>query len=569
MLSVLPKVTPKFVSRAFIGALAKRSWNPFRRQLEAATSVQHDWLMHRIRLAEDTGFGKDHGFKDIRCVADFRRQVPCADYEQFAPYIQRVAAGDTLALVPSTERLQQFTITTGSTGVPKLNPVTNTWLKEYRRGWDRWGLKLFADHPAKVGAKMLQMSGTWDMGTTPGGHQISMVSALLTKIQNPFLKPYYLIPNVVSDIPDPVARHYVALRLSILQDVGWVLLMNPGTAIRLAEVGDIYKDSLLKDIADGTLTNAFDVPDAIRENLRPLLKKDAAGASRLTAMANQAGHLLPKDYWDSPVISCWLAGTAGQQSRYLADYYGDSPTRDMGLVSSEGRHTIPLSNELAAGVPSVGAGFYEFIPKENWQDSCPETIDGHELEQDREYRIVMTTSAGYYRFDIGDIVKCRGHVGQAPLLEFIQKSANVGDLEGEKVTEHQVVEASHLAAKKAGVELKLMTAVPRRLSNQQPRYDFLMESTDVADSQQARLFLAHLDEELEKLNFLWRARRREGVLQSPHLTLLSPGEWDRTIREEVGRRGTGDYQYKHPGLVTNENWLQQFRVQDTVTLASQ
>lgn len=566
MLSLLPKITPKAVSRVFIGALAKRSWTPFRRQLEAATSVQHDWLMHRIRLAENTAFGKDHGFKTISSVADFRRQVPCGSYEQFASYIQRVAAGETLALVPETERLEQFTITTGSTGVPKLNPVTNTWLKEYRRGWDRWGLKLFADHPAKVGAKMLQMSGTWDMGTTPGGHQISMVSALLTKIQNPFLKPYYLIPNVVSDIPDPVARHYVALRFSILEDVGWILLMNPGTLIRLAEVGDIYSDELLKDIRDGTLTTTFDIPASIRDQLGPLLNKNDAGAAKLSAMASKAGHLLPRDYWDSPVISCWLAGTAGQQSRYLNEYFGDSPTRDMGLVSSEGRHTIPLDDVLPAGVPSVGAGFYEFIPQENWNDSCPKTIDGHELEQDREYRIVMTTSAGYYRFDIGDIVKCRGHVGQAPLLEFIQKSDNVGDLEGEKLTEHQVVEASHLAAEATSVELKLMTAVPRRLEHQQPRYDFLIEASDVSNTQQARLFLAHLDEELQKLNFLWRARRQEGVLQSPHLSLLAPGEWDRTIQEEVQRRGTGDYQYKHPGLVAREEWLNQFRIQETVTL---
>ena len=157
-------------------------------------------------------------------------------------------------------------------------------------------------------------------------------------------------------------------------------------------------------------------------------------------------------------------------------------------------------------------------------------------------------------------------MGQAPLLEFIQKSANVGDLEGEKLTEHQVVESSHLAAKKVGIELGFITAVPRRLAHQQPRYDFLVESSDVTDLQQGRAFLVHLDKELEKLNFLWRARRREGVLQCPHLTLLAPGEWDRTIQAEVQRRGTGDYQYKHPGLVVDESWLDRFRIQETVTL---
>lgn len=562
VLSLLPAITPRFVSRAFIGGLAKQRCGPFIRQLDKATSIGHEWMMDRIRQCEDTSFGRDHGFHEIRSIEDYRKRVPCSGYEYFRPYIDRVASGNTSALIPSTERLLQFTITTGSTGIPKLNPVTETWLKQYRRAWDIWGLKLFADHPNKIGSKMLQMSGTWDMGTTPGGHQISMVSALLTKIQNPFLKPYYLIPNVVSDIPDPVARHYVALRLSILADVGWILLMNPGTLIRLAEIGDVHTDDLIRDIRDGRLTDIFEISKPIRQQLQPLLAKNPVGAQKLSDLAKQKGRLLPKDYWDEPVISCWMAGTAGQQSRYLQEYFGDSATRDMGLVSSEGRHTIPLSNELPAGVPSLGSGYYEFIPEENMHQECPETVDGHELIEGRNYRIVMSTAAGYFRFDIGDIVQCRGHMGQAPLLEFIQKSANVGDLEGEKLTEHQVVEASHLAAQKAGVELGLITAVPRRLENEQPRYDFLVENSDFRNPEQARQFMTGLDEELEKLNFLWRARRREGVLQTPHLVLLQDNEWERCIQEEVDRRGTGDYQYKHPGLVADESWLNQFRVQE-------
>jgi len=429
-------------------------------------------------------------------------------------------------------------------------------------------MKLFVDHPAKIGSKMLQMSGTWDMGTTAGGHQISMVSALLMKIQNPLLKPYYLIPDVVNLIPDPVAKHYVALRLSILEDVGWVLLMNPGTLIRLAEIGDTHVDTLLKDITDGTLSAKFDIPDSIRQTLEQRhLKPQPDGARRLQKLASQSGHLLPKDYWNSPVIGCWLAGTAGYQSRYLSDSFGDSPLRDMGLVSSEGRHTIPLTDTIAAGVPSIESGFYEFVPADS-TDKNPEAVDGRDLVEGQEYRLIMTTSAGYYRFDIGDIVKCRGFAGEAPLLEFVQKSARVGDLEGEKLTEHQVVEAAHTAAAKTGIILTLITAVPRRLHHEQPRYDFLVEQSDMSDANKAHTFLQVFDAVMGDLNFLWRARRREGVLQPPHLVRLEAGEWDRTTQEEVDRRGTGDYQYKHPGLVVDESWRQQFRIHDTITLVS-
>lgn len=567
LLNRLPDITPRAVSRGLLNVLRRSSCDAFMSQLPHASRVQADWLLNRIRLGKQTEFGRDHGFQQIQSVKDFRTQVPIAGYDRFAPYINKVAAGETNALIPESERLLQFTITTGSSGVPKLNPVTNTWLREYRNAWNAWGMKLFVDHPRRIGSKMLQMSGTWDMGRTTGGFQISMVSALLTKIQNPLLKPFYLIPDVVNLIPDPVARHYVALRLSILSDVGWILLMNPGTLIRLAEIGSTHADTLLKDLQDGTLTREFEIPEDIRDALQKhYLKPAKVGARRLATMASQRGKLLPKDYWDAPVIGCWLAGTAGYQSRYLEDYFGDSPCRDMGLVSSEGRHTIPLQDTLPAGVPSILSGYYEFVPSEDTTPDFPETVEGHDLVPDREYRLIMTTAAGYYRFDIGDIVKCRGFEGQAPLLEFVQKSARVGDLEGEKLTEHQVVEAAHAAAERLQINLGLITAVPRRLHQEQPRYDFLVESSDVGDAQLARQFLTHFDEELGKLNFLWRARRKEGVLQSPHLHLLAPGDWDRCIQEEVHRRGTGDYQYKHPGLVMDETWLDQFQIQATVTI---
>ena len=308
MLHLLPKITPRAVSRVTLNLLFRQAYSPFARKLKNAASAQRDWLLNRVRLCRETRFGKDHGFASISSLADFRRQVPVAPYAAFEPYISAVAAGETSALIPAQEKLLQFTITTGSTGVPKLNPVTDTWLREYRQAWNVWGLKLFVDHPQHIGSKMLQMSGTWNMGTTKGGYQISMVSALLTRIQNPLLKPYYLIPDIVNTIPDPVARHYVALRLSILEDVGWILLMNPGTLIRLAHIGNNHSDMLLKDLAEGTLTNSFDIPDNVRRELAVRhLKPNPGGAGKLAEIASRYGSLLPKYYWKQPVISCWLA----------------------------------------------------------------------------------------------------------------------------------------------------------------------------------------------------------------------------------------------------------------------
>jgi len=559
----ISSLVPRSILRATLGLAREIKYRPFERQLTNASQVQRDWLLHRIQLATSTRFGQNHKFSAIRTVDDFRKQVPIAEYDYIAPYINAVAAGDSQALIPEHDRLIQFTITTGSTGVPKLNPVTRNWLREYRRGWDVWGTKLFTDHPRNIGSRVLQMAGTWDMGRTKAGYQISMVSALLARTQSPLMKPFYAIPEALNNIRDPAVRHYVALRLCILDDIGWIMLMNPGTLLRLAEIGDIHKESLIRDIRDGTISAQFDIPAEIRQSLTSVIPKpDAQGANRLEQIVEKTGTLLPEHYWDNPVIACWLGGTAGFPARYISDVFGNSPVRDMGLVSSEGRHTIPLEDTHPYGVPSLGAGFYEFVPNDLLH--VPIALEGHELQVDHDYRLIITNSAGYYRFDIGDVVRCRGFIGQAPLLEFIQKNDRIGDLEGEKLTEHQVLEGAHKAAAKMGINLGLLTAVPRRIDRQKPWYDFLISATDVQSPDLARRFLQQLDQELTDLNFLWRARRKEGVIAPPHLVRLPEDGWDDYIQTEMKRRGTGDYQYKHPGLVQAQDWLEHFSPIDTI-----
>lgn len=556
------------VARAGLGLLHAQVFGRFRKQMENAPRQQWQWLQQRIRKCEQTEFGRKHGFSSIQTLEDFRRRVPVSEYDYFAPYINRVAEGQTEALIPAREKLLRFTITTGSSGTPKLNPVTNVWLKEYKAAWGIWGLKNFVDHPKHIGLRMLQMAGTWEMGKTAGGYSISMVSALLARIQNPFLRPFYAIPSDLNDVKEPLARYYAALRIGILDRIGWIILMNPGTLIRLAEIGDQHKESLIRDIRDGTLSAELEIPAEIRTAIAHRIRRpDPVGARLLEEIVARTGRLLPRDYWPNPVIACWLGGTAGYQSRYLADYFGDSPLRDMGLVSSEGRHTIPIADGLPEGVPSLVSGFYEYIPVHEIDSAEPNVLQGHELLEGQEYYLLMTTSAGYYRFSIGDIVKCNGFVGQAPLLEFTQKGTRVGDLEGEKVTERQILEAAHQAAQELGVSLGLFTAVPRRLEREHPRYDFLVEIGDFPQPEQARRFLHLLDQELARLNFLWRARRKEGVLAAPHLLRLPAGAWERYIAAEVSRVGTGDYQYKHPGLVLKPDWIDQFTPTDTLTLS--
>jgi hypothetical protein len=475
-----------------------------------------------------------------------------------------VARGELSALFPPDEPVRRFTITTGTTGIPKLNPVTPTWFRAYRRVWDLWGIKMLVDHPEKVGGKILQITGSWDMGRTSGGIPISMVSALLARSQHPLVRPYYAIPNEVTNIRDPVARYYTTMRLSIPERIGVIVLMSPGSLLRLVQLADEHRESLIRDIHDGTLSQAFDVPAEIREMLVPRLGRgNPARARELERIVNRTGHLHPKDYWPRPLIACWIGGTAGYQARYLSEYFGDAPQRDQGLVSSEGRHTIPIEDGQPQGVLSFISAFYEFVPV--GEVNAPQTVvlEGHELEIDRDYYLVMTTYSGYFRFNIGDIVRCRGFAGQAPMLEFLQKGERCGDLEGEKVTEHQFLDAAGCAAQALGMRLGYITAVPFRPERELPCYAILVEQGDIPDADTASRFLEAVDRRLTADNFLYSGRRRENVLGPPRLVRLPQGTWSAYVQAEVERRGTGEAHYKHPGLIQDSAWLDRFRTDNT------
>jgi hypothetical protein len=538
--------------------------------LQDARRVQQEMLFGWVRRCRETRFGRDHGFGEIRSVADYRRRVPIARYDYFAPYIDAVARGELEALFPPDERVERFTITTGSTGIPKLNPVTPTWLKEYRRAWDLWGGKLLYDHIDKIGDKILQVVGTWDMGRTPGGFPISMVSALLARSQHPLVRPFHAIPNEVTDIRDPVARLYTMLRLSVAERISLIALINPGSVLRLAQFGDEHRESLIRDIRDGTLSTAYEIPAAIRESLSPRIKRaNAARARELEQIVERTGRLYPKDYWNQPIIACWLGGTVGYQAKYVSEYFGDCPMRDHGLVTSEGRHTIPFEDFKPQGALAVSSGFYEFVPVAEIDSAQPVALEGHELEVDRDYYIVMTTYSGYFRFNIGDIVRCRGFVGQAPLLEFLQKGDRCGDLEGEKVTELQFLDAASAAAGELQIRLGFVTAVPSRPDRELPCYQILLEQGDIPDTGLARRFLRDVDSRLRASNFLYSARRREMVLGPPRLVRIPTNAWARYIQAEVERRGTGEAQYKHPALVQDAAWLERFPAVDCVQLATE
>ncbi len=554
----------KFLSRllgAPVARRARRHAAEFLAAAENAPDVQRSLLAKFVQKSASSRFGRDHGFAEIKSPEDYRRQVPVGGYDRLEPYIDSVRQGDPSALFgPGTEILM-FALTSGTTNRPKTIPVTRESLADYRAGWTTWGILAFDSHPAmmKDGLKpILQIASDWRERLTPAGIPCGAITGLTAQMQSRLVRTKYCMPAAASRIKDVEAKYYVAIRSSIHRDLGTIIAANPSTILAVARLGDRIKETLIRDIADGTIDPRYSLPaDVLREIGGKLRRRRKATAKTLEQIVDRTGRLLPKDYWPNlQFLSNWTGGTMRAYLRGYPEYFGDRPVRDVGLIASEGRMTIPIEDGTPAGVLDVLHHYFEFIPAEQADQESPETVEATELIEGRDYFIVMTTAGGLFRYNIHDMVRCRGFVGRAPLIEFLNKGAHFSSLSGEKLSEHQVVAAVERAQRALNLVLKSYLLLPEW--GDPPRYVLLVEQGDLPRPSAADALARQLELELRSQNDEYDNRRQTLRLAPVAIHPVADGTWLEFQKRRLAKSGGALEQYKQPHLSSDLELLGTF-----------
>jgi len=526
------------------GAYARRQYHIILQAAKTAVRTQDRVLREKIERNADSAFGHEHGFARIRNCKDFASQVPVRKYDELAPWVDRVVAGDERALLGSGQRVLMFAMTSGSTDQPKYVPVTAAFLREYRRGWNAFGYKAVLDHPDAFARPILQIASPWDEHRTERGVPCGSISGLLARKQGRLIRRFYVTPWESGAIGDAESRYYTIMRFAVPRDVGWVVTASPATPIKLARTAAMNAESLIRDVHDGTLCPPGDISGDIHQSLVARLRPDSRTAKRLSAIVEGHGELLPRDYWKLAFLANWTGGTLALHIRDFPRYFGDTPVRDIGLLATEGRVSIPLDDGTPAGVLDTGGAFFEFIDAE--ADACDlEAVHRcHELVTDHDYRVVMTTSAGFYRYDLGDRVRVRGYFGEAPIVEFLHRGAHVSSVTGEKLTEWQTTTAFDRACQAARIEVTEFVLAP--VWDDPPYYRLHVDRNFASVNQ----FACRLDEELSRLNVEYGSKRSSERLGPIVVNRLPDGFFARLDGERRERRGTSNEQYKHQYLYT-------------------
>jgi len=541
MSSLLDRLASIFAARH-----ARAAYERFVAATADAATVQQRVLAAKIRAHRDSDFGRDHHFDRIRDYNDFKRNVPLCTYDDLRPYIERLLHGQSRALLGGKDKPLMFALTSGTTAEPKYIPVTRQFLAEYRRGWNAWGLKALLDHPGTMLRGICQMASPMDERSSPAGIPCGAITGLTAATQKRLVRKYYVVPLEVAYISDAAARYYTAMRFAAARDVAWLIAANPATLLRLAEAADTHAETLIKDIHDGSLTPPGEVDPDVLARLRRLCRPEPERARRLHEAARKSGRLRPRDFWRLGFLACWTGGTMGLYLSDLPAWYGPVPIRDVGLIASEGRMSIPVEDGTPAGILEVTSSFYEFIPAEQIDEEAPTTLRCHELEPGRQYYIILTTSAGLFRYHINDLVQVVGYAGRAPIIEFLSKGQRISSLAGEKLTENQVVLAAARVEEQLRLRLGDFALCPRWASP--PGYILYL---DEQCAEPLQTIAKRFDEALCRINIEYASKRKTLRLDPVRVRLLRRGFLAELDAQALARRRGRAEQFKHRFLYTD------------------
>jgi hypothetical protein len=471
-------------------------------------SAQRTTFAELIDAGGETAFGVEHGFDEIATPSDFAARVPIRDYVAFLPWVERMLAGEEDVAWPGVVR--HFAQTSGTTAGDKRIPVT----RDMQRSNVRAALRIFAMYrrrsPARLrrmlDGKLLFLGGSTAMTRIESGAMVGDLSGIATgSIRWPLTTLYEPGEDLALLDDWEVKIQRVAEKLATA-DVRFITGMPSWVKVlieRICEIRGLATDGCL-----GT----------IWPNLQLFVHGGVNFGPYRPAFDRLAGDL-PLEYLEVYPAS---EGFVAIQDR--ADEPGMEVMTDNGL-------------------------FYEFVPLELWGQDNPPRLTIEQVERDVPYCVVLSSNAGLWGYDIGDVVRFVSL--RPPRVVFAGRNRQFINAFGENIIGEQVSQAVAAAARATGAEVTAFTAGPRYAEPGRPgAHEYVVEFARPPADEAA--FADTIDATLQEVNVDYSVKRRGGLgMTTVEVRPVPAG----TFYQWMARRGKLGGQHKVPLCANDRRYL--------------
>ncbi len=474
-------------------------------------AAQQRTFEHLLDRARGTWFGRRHDFAAIRTPDDFAKAVPIGDFVGQIDMFRRIEAGERDVSWPG--KAPYFAQTSGTTAGDKHIPVTRDMMRANRRA----ALAIFAYYArrpdADVGrlfkAKLLFLGGSTILTETEGGGLLGDLSGIATR-----------------SIFWPITRHY-----------------EPGKKLALLDSWEQKVEKVARREADLDVRFVTGMPSWVKilfDRICQLRGVDPAGGMSTV--------------W--PHMELFVHGGVNFAPfrRSFEGYFAPGHRLEFEEVYPASEGFVAIQAE--AGEPGMelltdNGLFFEFVPLSQWGEPGAPRLTLREVTTDVPYSVVLSTCAGLWAYDLGDVVRFTSV--RPPRIVFAGRNKHFINAFGENIIGEQVSSAVAAAAKETGAAVAEYTAAPlypgegRRVGAHQYVIEF-----DRLPAGGEAAFATAVDAELKRLNNDYSVKRAGEVgMTCVEVAAVAEG----TFYEWMKRRGKLGGQHKVPVCANDRRYV--------------
>lgn len=458
-----------------------------------------------LEAACGTEIGKKYDFVSIRDYADFSQRLPLTTYEDIEPMIQQSRKGVQNLFWHSP--IKWFAKSSGTTNAKsKFIPVSQEALYQchYKAGKDMLCLYLNNNPDSNLfKGKSLRLGGSKEL-YEENGSVFGDLSAIL--IDNlPLWAELSCTPSSkVSLMSEWEAKMKAIVQQSVKENVTSLAGVPSWMLVLLGQVlQHTGKENLLE----------------VWQHLEVYFH----GGVSFVPYSEQYKKLIPSE-------------------KFL--YYETYNASEGFFALQDQNHSDQMLLMLDYGI------FYEFIPMETFGTENQKIIPLWEVEQGKNYAMVITTNAGLWRYLIGDTVR---FTSTSPYrIKITGRTKHFINVFGEELIIENTEKALNFACQKTQSAVKEYTVAPIFMQGSNSgghewAIEFSQEPSDL------QLFTKILDEELKKLNSDYEAKRyNDMTLKLPKVNVVASGAFHRWLKAQ-GKLGG---QHKVPRLSNQRDYLE-------------
>ena len=340
------------LARPFAGYI----YNKIKKGMDTAIEDQESIFKQLIKVGKSTTFGKDHQFSGISSYADFVKNVPIRDYEQFKPYIEMVKEGRHNILWRG--KPIYFAKTSGTTSGVKYIPITK----------DSIGNHINTARNALL--CYMAQTGNYDFAS----------GRLIFLSGSPELERVGGIPT---GRLSGIVNHHVPAYLRANQ--------LPSYETNCIEDWETKLDKIVAETSDKNMTLISGIPPWMQMYFDRLQEKTG----------KKVGELFPN-------FNVMVQGGVNFEpyKAKLFESIGRKPDVIELFPASEGFFAFQDSQTEPGLLLNTHSGiFFEFVPAGEIFNENPTRLQLKDVEVGVNYALIISSNAGLWAYNIGDTVK--------------------------------------------------------------------------------------------------------------------------------------------------------------------